>query len=265
MKTTSEFYRIGKMLGKGAFGRVNLAIHKLCEQLVAVKSINKHFLTEDESSKKKVMQEVQILQRTRHKNIVRLYDSFESNKHIVFVMELCAGGDLLNYVRKRRKLKEDSAKFVFRQVVEGLQYCHSKGIVHRDMKLDNLLLDESGTVKICDFGVSRQLTSSHEIMTEQCGTPAYIAPEILKDKGYRGFGVDIWSLGVCLYALLYGTVPFKANNMSELHQLILKAKYSLKNEKAEITDDAKSLIKALLEPEPSKRITMEQIKQHPLL
>ena len=85
------------------------------------------------------------------------------------------------------------------------------------MKLDNLLLDESGTVKICDFGVSRQLTSSHEIMTEQCGTPAYIAPEILKDKGYRGFGVDIWSLGVCLYALLYGTVPFKANNMSELH------------------------------------------------
>ena len=101
------------------------------------------------------MQEVQILQRTRHKNIVRLYDSFESNKHIVFVMELCAGGDLLNYVRKRRKLKEDSAKFVFRQVVEGLQYCHSKGIVHRDMKLDNVLLDESGTVKICDFGVSR--------------------------------------------------------------------------------------------------------------
>ena len=101
------------------------------------------------------MQEVQILQRTRHKNIVRLYDSFESNKHIVFVMELCAGGDLLKYFRKRRKLKEDSATFVFRQVVEGLQYCPSKGIVHRDMKLDNLLLDESGTVKICDFGVSR--------------------------------------------------------------------------------------------------------------
>jgi serine/threonine protein kinase len=154
------------MLGKGAFGRVNLAIHKLCEQLVAVKSINKQFLTEDENSKKKVMQEVHILQKTRHNNIVRLYDSFESNKHIVFVMELCAGGDLLNYVRKRRKLKEDAAKYVFRQVVEGLHYCHQKGIVHRDMKLDNLLLDESGAVKICDFGVSKQLTSSNEIMTE---------------------------------------------------------------------------------------------------
>jgi serine/threonine protein kinase len=102
-------------------------------------------------------------------------------------------------------------------------------------------------------------------MTDHWGRPDYRAPEILKDKGYRGFGVDIWSLGVCLYALLDGTVPFKANNMSELHQLILKAKYSLKDEKAEITDDAKSLIKALLEPEPSKRITMEPIKQHPWL
>jgi len=102
------------MLGKGAFGRVNLAMHKLCEQLVAVKSINKQFLSEDESSKKKVMQELLILEKTRHKNIVKLYDSFETGKHIVFVMELCSGGDLLNYVRKRRKLKENVAKFLFR-------------------------------------------------------------------------------------------------------------------------------------------------------
>ena len=141
-------------------------------------------------------------------------------------MELCAGGDLLNYVRKRRRLKEDMAKYVVKQVIEGLHYCHSKGIVHRDIKLDNLLFDDDGAVKICDFGVSKHLSSPHtEVMTEQCGTPAYIAPEILRDKGYKGFGVDIWSLGVCLYAMLYGTVPFKANNMSDLHQLILKAKY----------------------------------------
>lgn len=97
-------------------------------------------------------------------------------------------------------------------------------------------------------------------MSEQCGTPAYIAPEILKDKGYKGFTCDIWSLGVCLYAMLYGTVPFKANNMSELHSLIMKAKYSLKDDKAAVSEDGKSLIRALLEPEPTKRITLEQIK-----
>ena len=132
-------------------------------------------------------------------------------------MELCAGGDLLNYVRKRRKLKEEYAKKIFKQIIDGLQYIHSKFVAHRDIKLDNLLLDEHGLVKICDFGVSKILKEPNEKMTEQCGTPAYIAPEILKDKGYRGFGVDIWSLGVCLYAMLFGTVPFKASNMSDLH------------------------------------------------
>lgn len=134
------------------------------------------------------------------------------------------------------------------------------------MKLDNLLFDEQGVVKICDFGVSKLLTSPNEIMTEQCGTPAYIAPEILKDKGYKGFGVDIWSLGVCLYAMLFGTVPFKANNMGELHQLIMKAKYSfkedVKNGESPLSEDVKNLIKHLLEPNPEKRITMKGILNH---
>lgn len=130
-------------------------------------------------------------------------------------MELCAGGDLLNYVRRRRRLKEDVAKSIFKQIIEGLDYCHSKSILHRDIKLDNILLDSEGEVKICDFGVSK-IVKPGEIMNEQCGTPAYIAPEILRDKGYQGFAADIWSVGVVLYAMLYGTVPFKANNMSEL-------------------------------------------------
>jgi 5'-AMP-activated protein kinase catalytic alpha subunit len=121
--TTSEFYRIGKMLGKGAFGKVNLAIHKFSEELVAIKSMNKELMT-DEVSKKKVMQEVSILKRIRHKYIVSLYETFETNKHIVFVIEMCGGGDLLNYVRKRRRLDEDQAKFVFNQLIRGLQYCH---------------------------------------------------------------------------------------------------------------------------------------------
>ena len=117
--TTVDFYRIGKVLGKGAFGKVNLALHKLTQKFAAIKSINKQYLSE-ESQTKKVMQEVVILKKTRHKNIVRLYEFFETQKHILFVMEICGGGDLLNYVRKRRKLKEDVAKSIFKQLIEGL-------------------------------------------------------------------------------------------------------------------------------------------------
>ena len=162
--TTVDFSKIGKVLGKGAFGKVNLCMHKLTSKFAAVKSINKQYLNEEAQSKK-VMQEVVILKRTRHKNIVRLYEFFETQKHILFIIELCAGGALLNYVRKRRRLKEDVAKSIFKQIIEGLQYCHSKQILHRDIKLDNILLDSEGEVKICDFGVSK-IVKKDEKMTE---------------------------------------------------------------------------------------------------
>ena len=249
--TTVEFYRIGKILGKGAFGKVNLALHQLTQRMVAIKSINKTYFSEA-SQTKKVMQEVLILKQTRHRSIVRLYEYFETQKHILFVIEICAGGDLLNYVRKRRQLKEDVAKSVFKQLVNGIAYCHSKSILHRDIKLDNILLSAHGEVKICDFGVSK-VVKRGEIMTEQCGTPAYIAPEILADRGYEGFAVDIWSAGVVLYAMLYGVVPFRANNMSELQKLIIKAKYSLQDC---ISKDARDLLAGLLEREPAKRLTI---------
>lgn len=170
----------------------------------------------DESSLKKVRQEYNILKRTRHPNIVRLYESFDTESHIVYVMEVCGGGDLLTYVRRRRKLKEDYAKFLFGQIIKGLQYVHSKGVLHRDIKLDNILLTSEGDVKICDFGVSKLVQNKNHTQTEQCGTPAYIAPEVFRGKGYKGFQSDIWSAGVVLYAMLYGTVPFKATNMVEL-------------------------------------------------
>lgn len=184
--TNADFYRAGKILGKGAFGKVSLALHKLAKKLVALKLLNKELIKND-SSKDKVMQEVKILKRFRHPNVVKLYETFESDKHIVVVMELCAGGDLLNYVRKRRRLKESYAKYIFKQIIEGIAHVHSKGILHRDIKLDNILLDGKGIIKIADFGVSRIVTNIEDKMTEQCGTPAYIAPEILRDNGYYGF------------------------------------------------------------------------------
>lgn len=201
------------------------------------------------------MQEVIILKRIKHKNVVRLFEYFETDKHLLFVIELCAGGDLLNYVRRRRRLKEDVAKCLFKQIIESLAYIHKKNILHRDIKLDNILLDSEGQVKICDFGVGK-IVKKGEKMTEQCGTPAYIAPEILRDQGYYGFAVDIWSAGVVLYAMLYGTVPFKASNMSELQKIIMKAKYSLRED---ISVEARELLKGMMEKDPAKRLTISDI------
>lgn len=133
-------------------------------------------------------------------------------------------------------------------------------IAHRDIKLDNILLDGRGNVKIADFGVSKQTISGTQ-MKEQCGTPAYIAPEILRNKGY-GLNVDLWSAGVVLFAMLYGTVPFKAQTMNELHQLILKGKYVLKED---VSANARNLLRGLLEINPEKRLTIKQIYEHPWL
>ncbi len=255
--TTAEFYRVGRLLGKGAFGKVNLGMHKLTGKLVALKSINKEFLV-DEASKKKMMQEFAILKQLRHHNIVRLYETFESDKHIVLVIELCCGGDLLTYVRKRRRLREDMARHVFRQLLDGLSYCHNKQILHRDIKLDNVLLNGEGEIKIGDFGVSK-IVGKGEHMTEQCGTPAYIAPEILRGKGYEGFGVDVWSAGVVLYAILHGTVPFNATEMPDLQKLVLKGKYKLRED---LSHGAKDLLRRMLELDPAKRIDTDQVYSH---
>ena len=170
------------MLGRGAFGKVNLGMHKLTRKLVAIKSINKEYLSE-EKQRKKIMHEVDILLRLRHESVVKLYETFETRRHIMLAMELCAGGDLLNFVRKRKKMDEPLAKVLFKQIIEGIGYIHSKSILHRDIKLDNILLDGKGKVKIADFGVSKTVTKG-ETMYEQSGTPAYIAPEIIRDKGY---------------------------------------------------------------------------------
>jgi serine/threonine protein kinase len=224
-KTTAFHYRAGKMLGRGAFGKVTLGMHKLCRKLVALKSINKEFMSDDRQ-KSKIMHEVSILLRLRHRSVVQLYETFETKRHMILSMELCAGGDLLNYVRKRKKLDEEEAKVIFKQIIQGLGYIHRKRILHRDIKLDNILLDGKGRVKIADFGVSKYVRAN-DVMHEQSGTPAYIAPEILREKGYRGFKADVWSAGVVFYAMLFGTVPFKASNMKELHKMIIKGKYSL--------------------------------------
>ena len=173
-------------------------------------------------------------------------------------MEYVSCGDLLGFVRKRTKLSEKIAKFIFRQIIEALIYIHSKGIIHRDIKLDNILIDLNNTIKICDFGVSKQVKKG-EVIFDQCGTPAYIAPEILRNEGFQGGAADIWSAGIVLYAMVQGRVPFFTKDVQELYMMITKNPYS---PLTKCTPELEDLMKRMLEKDPKKRITGEQILSH---
>ena len=259
--TKMKFYKYGKLLGKGAFGKVNLCLHTLTGRLVAIKSINKTKII-SERQKKKINIETNIMKTLSNSNyIVKFYETYETKKHICIVMEYICAGDLLSYIRKRSKLNENIAKYIFKQIILALQYIHNNNIVHRDIKLDNILIDLDNKIKICDFGVSK-IINSNDKMFEQCGTPTYIAPEILRNKGYEGFKVDVWSSGVVLYAMLSGTVPFKGNDLNELNNLILKGKF---NDINDISVEAKNLIKNILEVDPKKRLSINEILCHPWL
>ena len=257
--TKMKFYKYGRLLGKGAFGKVNLSLHILTGRLVAIKSINKEKIT-TERQKQKIKFETKIMKRlSKSNNIVKFFETYETKKHICIVMEYICAGDLLSYIKKRGKLQEPVAKFIFKQIILALKFIHENNIVHRDIKLDNILIDLDNNIKICDFGVSR-IINKGDIMLEQCGTPAYIAPEILLNKGYEGFKVDVWSAGVVLYAMLSGTVPFKGANIKELHKLIISGNYQ---QLKDISKEASHLLKNILEIDPDKRITTENILNHP--
>jgi serine/threonine protein kinase len=174
-------------------------------------------------------------------------------------MEYISCGDLLSFVRKRTKLSEKVAKFIFRQIIEALQYIHSNNIIHRDIKLDNILIDLNNTIKLCDFGVSKQI-KENEVIYDQCGTPAYIAPEILRNEGFQGYAADVWSAGIVLYAMVQGRVPFFTKEVQDLYVMITKSPYTpLQN----CTPELEDLISKLLNKDPKKRISTEEVLNHP--
>ena len=257
-KSHINFYKYGRILGKGAFGKVNLALHIASGKLVAIKSFNKSKLL-TEHSKNKINTEIEVLKRVRN-NIfcTKIYDTFQTDTHILIVMEFVCE-DLLNFIRKREKLSEKISKMIIKQIIIGLKQIHKLNIIHRDIKLDNLLLDFSNTIKICDFGVSKILNSSDDVMHDHCGTPAYIAPEVFGSIGYCGFGCDIWSLGVTLYYMLGGEQPFKGKNLEEM-----KTNISTKNyQKIEnISKEANDLLDKIFTVNPDERITLDGILKH---
>ena len=255
--TQINFYKYGRLLGKGAFGKVNLALHVASGKLVAIKSFNKKNLS-SYHSKKKIKTEIEALSKLNNPFCTQIYDSFQTDTHILIVMEyICS--DLISFMKKRGKISEKIAKLIFKQMIKGLKYIHKSNIVHRDIKLDNLLIDLTNTIKICDFGVSKILKKG-DIMYDRCGTPAYIAPEIIENKGYEGFSCDIWSAGITLYYMLSGTQPFKGNDIEEIQNLIFEGKYD-KIEDA--SEEANDLIGKMLKVNPKERISIDDILNHP--
>ena len=255
--TQKHFYLYGRQIGHGAFGKVNIALHVASGRLVAIKSFNKKNLKK-KNGKQKIKNEIEMLSRLRHPFISQILDSFETETHIFIVMEYICG-DLLGFIRKRGKLSETVSKIIFKQLIEGLKYIHKKKIVHRDIKLDNILIDLTNTIKICDFGVSRKI-SGDEIMNEHCGTPAYIAPEIFENQGYSGFKCDIWSAGVTLYYILGGIQPFRASSIKDLEKKVILGDFETIDD---ISDEANDLIRLMLITDPKKRINEDKILNHP--
>ena len=254
-----NFYLYGREIGCGAFGKVNIALHIGSGRLVALKIFAKSKL-KNERKVRKVRNEINILSKLRHPFINQILDTFETEKHVFIVMEyICA--DLLSFIRKREKLSESISKIIFKQIIEGLKYINKNKIVHRDIKLDNILIDLNNTVKICDFGVSKRI-SDNELMIDHCGTPGYISPEIYKNKGYEGFQCDIWSAGVTLYYMLSGTQPFRAYSIKEMENKVIKGEYE---EIKDISEEANDLIKKMLVVDPEKRIKINEILNHPWL
>lgn len=239
-----------------------LGLQRLTNRLVAIKSLELNKL-KDETRKKKILCEVKILGRLSHPGVIRLLEVFENQKYVFLVMELAANGDLLKTLKKLGSVSEAKARKYFFQIAHGLKYIHDNKIIHRDIKLDNILVDENDLCKICDFGVSRTMEDG-EIINEQCGTPAYLAPEIILEQGYHGFGADVWSLGVLLFALLTGSMPFVSDRLEVLQEKIVQGSFVFPPD-VELGESARDLVRRMLELDPAKRIKMAQVLEHPFV
>ncbi|XP_021369212.1 hormonally up-regulated neu tumor-associated kinase homolog [Mizuhopecten yessoensis] len=262
-------YLLGKTIGEGSFAKVKEALHVPTGELVAIKVIDKKRAKQDSYVRKNLRREGKILQLARHPNIVQLFEIMETENSYYLVTELCKGGDLMDYICQRKKLEEREAKKFIRQIVSAIEYLHRLGILHRDLKVENLLLDENRDIKIIDFGLSNTIKVSsskdsvraQEYLNTQCGSPAYAVPELLGRKKY-GPQVDVWSIGVNMYAMLTGNLPFTVDpfNIKTLYNKMLSGQTNPLPE--HVTKECRELLKRFLTPEPEKRITLDDTMKH---
>ncbi|KAH7547476.1 hypothetical protein FEM48_Zijuj01G0314100 [Ziziphus jujuba var. spinosa] len=253
-------YETGRLLGKGTFAKVYYGKNLITGESVAIKVLNKDKLKKD-GFMEQIKREISVMRLVHHPNIVALKEVMANKAKIFFVMEYVKGGELFAKVVKG-KLKEDIARKYFRQLVSAVDFCHSRGVSHRDLKPENLLLDENGDLKVSDFGLSAlpEQVWNDGLLHTRCGTPAYVAPEVLRKKGYDGAKADIWSCGVVLFVLLAGSLPFQDENVMKMYRKVFKCEYEFP---PWFSGDAKTLISKLLVVDPHKRISIADILENP--
>ncbi|XP_075236599.1 nuak family kinase 1 [Lycorma delicatula] len=249
-------FDIVRKLGQGTYGKVQLGINKETGQEVAIKTIKKCKI-ETEADLIRIRREIQIMSSVQHPNIIHIYEVFENREKMVLVMEYAAGGELYDYLSEKKVLTEDEARRIFRQIATAIYYCHKHKICHRDLKLENVLLDEHGSAKIADFGLSNVFDDCRLLGTF-CGSPLYASPEIVKGTPYHGPEVDCWSLGVLLYTLVYGAMPFDGSNFKRLVRQISQGDYF----EPKKPSPASPLIREMLNVNPSRRADITAICSH---
>ncbi|XP_058152285.1 serine/threonine-protein kinase SIK1 [Dasypus novemcinctus] len=250
------FYDIERTLGKGNFAVVKLARHRVTKTQVAIKIIDKTRL--DPSNLEKIYREVQIMKLLNHPHIIKLYQVMETKDMLYIVTEFAQNGEMFDYLTSNGHLSEDEAREKFWQILSAVEYCHSHHIVHRDLKTENLLLGSSMDIKLADFGFGNFYKSGEPLST-WCGSPPYAAPEVFEGKEYEGPQLDIWSLGVVLYVLVCGSLPFDGPNLPTLRQRVLDGRFRIP---FFMSQDCETLIRRMLVVDPAKRISIAQIKQH---
>nr|XP_016928376.1 serine/threonine-protein kinase MARK2 isoform X14 [Drosophila suzukii] len=246
-------YKLIKTIGKGNFAKVKLAKHLPTGKEVAIKIIDKTQL--NPGSLQKLFREVRIMKMLDHPNIVKLFQVIETEKTLYLIMEYASGGEVFDYLVLHGRMKEKEARVKFRQIVSAVQYCHQKRIIHRDLKAENLLLDSELNIKIADFGFSNEFTPGSKLDTF-CGSPPYAAPELFQGKKYDGPEVDVWSLGVILYTLVSGSLPFDGSTLRELRERVLRGKYRIP---FYMSTDCENLLRKFLVLNPAKRASLETI------
>ncbi|KAL6838668.1 hypothetical protein ACP4OV_031382 [Aristida adscensionis] len=254
-------YELGRMLGQGTFAKVYHARNLASSQSVAIKVIDKEKVLRV-GMIDQIKREISVMRLVRHPNVVQLHEVMASKTKIYFAMEYVRGGELFSRVARGR-LREDAARKYFQQLIGAVDFCHSRGVYHRDLKPENLLVDEHGNLKVSDFGLSairEECQKQDGLLHTTCGTPAYVAPEIIGKKGYDGAKADIWSCGVILYVLLAGYLPFHDSNMMEMYRKISRG--DVKYPQC-FSSEVRRLLSRLLDPNPNTRITIDKLVEHP--